>query len=54
MVVLVPPAVEGENLPLEIENDGATRVEVGVPWATGLHQVDNPAFDSEGDRKSVV
>jgi len=48
MVVLVPPAVEGENLPLEIENDGATRVEVGVPWATGLHQVDNPAFDSEG------
>jgi sugar lactone lactonase YvrE len=48
MVVLVPPQVEGENLPLEIENDGATRVEVGVPWATGLHQVDNPAFDSEG------
>ena len=44
MVVLVPSDVEGENLPLEIENDGAevTRVEVGVPWATGLHQVDNP------------
>jgi sugar lactone lactonase YvrE len=25
-----------------------TRVEVGVPWATGLHQVDNPAFDRDG------
>jgi sugar lactone lactonase YvrE len=48
MVVLVPSEVEGENLPLEIENDGATRVEVGVPWATGLHQVDNPAFDADG------
>ena len=24
-------------------------VEVGVPWATGLHQVDNPVFDSEGN-----
>ena len=48
MVVLVPPEVEGENLSLEIENDGATRVEVGVPWATGLHQVDSPAFDPEG------
>jgi sugar lactone lactonase YvrE len=48
MVVLVPSAVEGQDLPLEIENDGVTRVEVGVPWATGLHQVDNPAFDPEG------
>lgn len=48
MVVLVPPAVEGENLSVEIENDGGTHVEVGVPWATGLHQVDNPAFDREG------
>jgi len=48
MVVLVPSDVEGQNLPLEIENDGTMHVEVGVPWATGLHQVDNPAFDSEG------
>ena len=48
MVVLVPPQAEGENLTLEIENDGATHVEVGVPWATGLHQVDNPAFDADG------
>jgi len=48
MVVLMPAEAEGENLTLEIENDGATRVEAGVPWATGLHQVDNPAFDPEG------
>lgn len=48
MVVLVPAQAEGDDLTLEIENDGATRVEVGVPWATGLHQVDSPAFDAEG------
>jgi sugar lactone lactonase YvrE len=48
MVVLVPSDVEGQDLPLEIENDGARRVAVGVPWATGLHQVDNPAFDRDG------
>jgi len=48
MVVLVPAEVEGENLALEIENDGGTHVEVGVPWATGLHQVDNPVFDADG------
>jgi hypothetical protein len=48
LVVLVPAEVEGEDVPLEIENDGTTRVEVGVPWATGLHQVDNPAIDSDG------
>jgi hypothetical protein len=50
MVVLVPAEVEGEDVALEIEDDGSevTRVEVGVPWATGLHQVDNPAFDRNG------
>ena len=37
MVVLVPSEVEGEGVTLEIEDDGSevTRVEVGVPWATG-------------------
>jgi sugar lactone lactonase YvrE len=48
LVVLVPADVEGDDVSLEIENDGASRVEVGVPWATGLHQVDNPAFDHDG------
>ena len=50
MVVLVPSEVEGVDVTLEIEDDGSevTRVEVGVPWATGLHQVDNPAFDRDG------
>jgi sugar lactone lactonase YvrE len=50
MVVLVPPQVEGEELPVEIDDDDAdvTHVEIGVPWATGLHQVDNPAFDASG------
>ena len=51
MVVLVPPDVEGDHLAIEIEDDGGdvAEVEVGVPWATGLHQVDNPAFDRFGN-----
>jgi len=51
MVVLVPSDVDGDHLAVEIEDDGGdvAQVEVGVPWATGLHQVDNPAFDRFGN-----
>jgi hypothetical protein len=51
MVVLVPADVEGDDVRVEVEHDGVERaqVAVGVPWATGLHQVDNPAFDRAGN-----
>ncbi len=37
--------------PIRIEDlPGATAyVSVGGPWATGLHQVDNPVFDADGN-----
>ena len=47
----VPSALEGGRTPVRIETaPGETAyVEVGVPLATGLHQVDSPAFDREGN-----
>jgi hypothetical protein len=47
----VPEAVEGGHMPVRVESaPGETLfIEIGVPFATGLHQVDNPAFDEEGD-----
>jgi hypothetical protein len=47
----VPQCVEGGHMPVRLESaPGETLfVEIGVPLATGLHQVDNPAFDDEGN-----
>jgi hypothetical protein len=51
IVVAVPDDVEAGPAPIRIENlPGATAyVSVGGPWATGLHQVDNPVFDADGN-----
>jgi sugar lactone lactonase YvrE len=50
MTVIVPPGLDGGHTPVRVDTaPGETAyVEVGAPIATGLHQVDNPAFDSEG------
>ena len=49
LVVEVPPDLPGGALPVRVAGaDGAPTVIVGVPWATGLHQVDSPVFDREG------
>jgi sugar lactone lactonase YvrE len=46
--VIVPSGLDGGPTP--IETDGATAlVNVAAPFATGLHQVDNPVFDVEGN-----
>ncbi len=47
---LVPPGVEG-RVPVRIDGlIGETAfVDVAVPLATGLHQVDNPVFDADGN-----
>jgi len=47
----VPPSLEGGRTPVRFESvPGETPfVEIGVPLATGLHQVDNPVFDAEGN-----
>src|SRR5262249_48885690 len=50
LIVTVPGELEGGDLPIRIEDvNGATAfVSIGKLWATGLHQVDNPVFDSAG------
>ena len=42
-----PPGLDGGHTPVRVdEAPGETAyVEIGAPLATGLHQVDNPAFD---------
>jgi sugar lactone lactonase YvrE len=49
--VLVPGDLEGGPTPLHIGGlPGETAfVTIGVPWATGLHQVDSPVFDRHGN-----
>jgi sugar lactone lactonase YvrE len=49
--VAVPPAIEGGRMPIRIDSaPGETAfVDVGVPLATGLHQVDSPVFDRSGN-----
>lgn len=51
LTVVVPGGLEGGRTPIRVDGaPGETAyVEVGAPLATGLHQVDNPAFDAEGN-----
>src|ERR1043165_381678 len=47
--VLVPPGLDGGRTAVRVEGvPGETAfVEVGASCASGLHQVDSPAFDSD-------
>jgi sugar lactone lactonase YvrE len=49
--VLVPPGLTGGPMPVTLEQMAGEPVfvDVGVRFATGLHQVDNPVFDREGN-----
>lgn len=49
--VIVPSGLDGGRTPVRIADvPGETALlEVGTPLATGLHQVDNPAFDRDGN-----
>jgi sugar lactone lactonase YvrE len=49
--VTVPSGLDGGRTSIRIDTaPGETAyVEVGAPLATGLHQVDNPAFDPDGN-----
>lgn len=51
LAVTVPSGLEGGRTPIRIDGaPGETAyVEIGAPLATGLHQVDNPAFDADGN-----
>jgi len=50
IVVVVPPDVEGGAIPIRLEGmHGSAFLSIGSAWATGLHQVDNPVFDADGN-----
>src|SRR5262252_5288094 len=51
LAVIVPGGLDGGPTPVRVEGvTGETLfVEVASPLATGLHQVDNPVFDREGN-----
>jgi sugar lactone lactonase YvrE len=51
VVAVVPSGLDGGRTPVRLEGAlGETAyVEVGAPLATGLHLVDNPAFDRHGN-----
>jgi len=51
IAVLVPAGLDGGRTSVRVEDvPGETALlEVGTPLATGLHQVDNPVFDREGN-----
>lgn len=53
LAVIVPAGLDGGPAVVRVggaghPESGARTVLVGEPWATGLHQVDNPLFDASG------
>ena len=51
LTVIVPAGLDGGHTPVRVDSaPGETAyVEIGAPIATGVHQVDNPAFDHDGN-----
>jgi sugar lactone lactonase YvrE len=50
LVVAIPADLDAGRAPIRIAGvPGETYVEIGGEWATGLHQVDNPIFDRDGN-----
>lgn len=49
--ITVPSGLEGGRTPIRIDSapTETAYVDIGVPLATGLHQVDNPVFDTAGN-----
>lgn len=51
LAAIVPGGLDGGRTPIRVDSaPGETAyVDIGAPLATGLHQVDNPAFDLQGN-----
>lgn len=49
--IIVPPELDGGQVPLRVDAvpGGAVLMHIGTTLATGVHQVDNPAFDRDGN-----
>jgi len=51
LILEIPPHLDGGAMRVRIGGDDEARatLSVGTEWATGLHQVDSPLFDEEGN-----
>jgi hypothetical protein len=51
VVVSISAECEAGQAPITIPGvkGGTSALSIGAPWATGLHQVDSPAFDPDGN-----
>lgn len=49
LVLHVPADLDGGPTPIAIGAGTTASVSIGASWATGLHQVDNPVFDRDGN-----
>jgi sugar lactone lactonase YvrE len=51
IAALVPPGLDAGRTTIRIDGRGGAtaHVDVAAPFATGLHQVDNPVFDRDGN-----
>ena len=49
LVVVVPPGLAGGAVEIRCKSGWSASLTVGSIWATGLHQVDNPVFDPQGN-----
>jgi hypothetical protein len=49
LVVTIPDEMDGGLAAVRVGDLTLAHVSIGAAWATGLHQVDNPAFDRDGN-----
>lgn len=51
LTLIIPPGLEGGSTPIRVDElAGETAyIDIGVPFVTGVHQVDSPAFDRLGN-----
>ena len=51
LTFVVPGELEGAAVPVRVDDPHgpSVPVSIGAVWATGLHQVDNPVFNADGD-----
>src|SRR5688500_6560698 len=49
--IVVPSELDGGQVPLKVDAvpGGTVLIQIGTTLATGVHQVDNPAFDRDGN-----
>ena len=51
LVIAIPGDLDGGEIPVRLSdvNGETVSLSIAAPWATGLHQVDNPVFDPRGN-----